>query len=399
MKKGIVFLLLTTLFSCTSREIKIEKIPFFQENNNAQPSLVSKNGSLSLSWISSDDEKKAALNFSQFKEGKWINPQTIVTGSDWFINWADFPTHAINEDLILTSHLKKSDSSTYTYDVVLNLQKLNGEKIKEDFILHSDGTKSEHGFVSIVSNNNKGFYVFWLDGRNTILKGPEGQHNPMTIRFAEVTNRGEIINEKELDSATCDCCQTSITGTDNGPVVVYRDRSENEIRDIYITRNINGLWETPVPVHNDGWIINGCPVNGPKVASNLNNLAVSWVTVSNGRPIVNLSFSKSNGEDFESPIKINDLDATGRVDVVFINAKDVLVSYIEGDDNGTFLRIKKVSIDGKVSVPITISEIDGGRNTGVPQLEKFNDQIVIVWTVFENGKNQLKIANLSLENI
>ena len=399
MKKGIVFLLLTTLFSCTSREIKIEKIPFFQENNNAQPSLVSKNGSLSLSWISSDDEKKAALNFSQFKEGKWINPQTIVTGSDWFINWADFPTHAINEDLILTSHLKKSDSSTYTYDVVLNLQKLNGEKIKEDFILHSDGTKSEHGFVSIVSNNNKGFYVSWLDGRNTILKGPEGQHNPMTIRFAEVTNRGEIINEKELDSATCDCCQTSITGTDNGPVVVYRDRSENEIRDIYITRNINGLWEAPVPVHNDGWIINGCPVNGPKVASNLNNLAVSWVTVSNGRPIVNLSFSKSNGEDFESPIKINDLDATGRVDVVFINAKDVLVSYIEGDDNGTFLRIKKVSIDGKVSVPITISEIDGGRNTGVPQLEKFNDQIVIVWTVFENGKNQLKIANLSLENI
>jgi hypothetical protein len=399
MKKGIVFLLLTTLFSCTSREIKIEKIPFFQENNNAQPSLVSKNGSLSLSWISSDDEKKAALNFSQFKEGKWINPQTIVTGSDWFINWADFPTHAINEDLILTSHLKKSDSSTYTYDVVLNLQKLNGEKIKEDFILHSDGTKSEHGFVSIVSNNNKGFYVSWLDGRNTILKGPEGQHNPMTIRFAEVTNRGEIINEKELDSATCDCCQTSITGTDNGPVVVYRDRSENEIRDIYITRNINGLWETPVPVHNDGWRINGCPVNGPKVASNLNNLAVSWFTVSNGRPIVNLSFSKSNGEDFESPIKINDLDATGRVDVVFINAKEVLVSYIEGDDNGTFLRIKKVSIDGKVSVPITISEIDGGRNTGVPQLEKFNDQIVIVWTVFENGKNQLKIANLSLENI
>jgi len=399
MKKGIVFLLLTTLFSCTSREIKIEKIPFFQENNNAQPSLVSKNGSLSLSWISSDDEKKAALNFSQFKEGKWINPQTIVTGSDWFINWADFPTHAINEDLILTSHLKKSDSSTYTYDVVLNLQKLNGEKIKEDFILHSDGTKSEHGFVSIVSNNNKGFYVSWLDGRNTILKGPEGQHNPMTIRFAEVTNRGEIINEKELDSATCDCCQTSITGTDNGPVVVYRDRSENEIRDIYITRNINGLWETPVPVHNDGWRINGCPVNGPKVASNLNNLAVSWFTVSNGRPIVNLSFSKSNGEDFESPIKINDLDATGRVDVVFINEKEVLVSYMEGDDNGTFLRIKKVSIDGKVSVPITISEIDGGRNTGVPQLEKFNDQIVIVWTVFENGKNQLKIANLSLENI
>ena len=399
MKRSIIFLLFLTISACTSREIVIEKMPFLDENNNAQPSLVSSVGSLSLSWISSDDNEKSSLNFSQFKDGKWFKPHTITRGSDWFINWADFPTHAINGNLILSSYLKKSTSGEYNYDIILNLQKLNGEKIKENFILHTDGTNSEHGFVSIASNNNKGFYVSWLDGRNTIEKGIESQHKPMTIRFAEVTNDGDVINETELDSATCDCCQTSITATNNGPVVVYRDRSKKEVRDIYITRKINGVWEAPSAVHNDGWIINGCPVNGPKVASNLNNLAVSWFTVSNGRPIVNLSFSKSNGEYFDTPLKINDLDAIGRVDIVFLNEKNVLVSYIEGDDNGTFLRIKKVSIDGKVSAPITISEIDGGRNTGVPQLEKFNDEIFIVWTVFENERNQLKSAKLNSENI
>ena len=399
MKRSIIFLSFLTISACTSREIIIEKMPFLDENNNAQPSLVSSVGSLSLSWISSDDNEKSSLNFSQFKDGKWFKPHTITRGSDWFINWADFPTHAINGNLILSSYLKKSTSGEYNYDIILNLQKLNGEKIKENFILHTDGTKSEHGFVSIVSNNSKGFYISWLDGRNTIEKGIENQHKPMTIRFAEVTNHGDIINETELDSATCDCCQTSITATNNGPVVVYRDRSKKEVRDIYITRKINGVWEAPSAVHNDGWIINGCPVNGPKVASNLNNLAVSWFTVSNGRPIVNLSFSKSNGEYFDTPLKINDLDAIGRVDIVFLNEKNVLVSYIEGDDNGTFLRIKKVSIDGKVSAPITISEIDGGRNTGVPQLEKFNDEIFIIWTVFENERNQLKSAKLNSENI
>ena len=399
MKRSIIFLLFLTISACKSREIIIEKMPFLDENNNAQPSLVSSNGSLTLSWISSGDHEKASLILSQFKDGKWINAHNIATGSDWFINWADFPTHAINGNLILSSYLKKSTSGEYNYDIILNLQKLNGEKIKENFILHTDDTKSEHGFVSIVSNNNKGFYISWLDGRNTIEKGIENQHKPMTIRFAEVTNDGDVINETELDSATCDCCQTSITATNNGPVVVYRDRSKKEVRDIYITRKINGVWEAPSAVHNDGWIINGCPVNGPKVASNLNNLAVSWFTVSNGRPIVNLSFSKSNGEYFDTPLKINDLDAIGRVDIVFLNEKNVLVSYIEGDNNGTFLRIKKVSIDGKVSAPITISEIDGGRNTGVPQLEKFNDEIFIVWTVFENERNQLKSAKLNSENI
>ena len=398
MKKFTIILSFLTIFSCTSKDVVVKEIPFLHENSNAQPSLVSGEGSLSLSWISSNEGKKSTLNFSQFKEGKWINTQTMATGSDWFVNWADFPAHAINENLILSSYLKKSDSGTYTYDVILSLQKLSGEKVKEDFLLHTDGVKAEHGFVSIIPNHNQGFFITWLDGRNTVDKDLDGYHKPMTIRFAEITNKGDIIDESELDSATCDCCQTSIAVTNNGPVVVYRDRSEKEVRDIYIVRKTNGIWDDPIPVHNDGWEINGCPVNGPKVASNSNNLAVSWFTVSSENPTVNLSFSKSNGASFGTPIKINDEDAIGRVDVAFLNPQEVLVSYIEGDDVGTYLRIKKVSINGKVSAPITISKIDGGRNTGVPQLEILDNEAFIVWTVFEGEKNQLKTVKLSFKN-
>ena len=399
MKRVIIIFTFLTAFSCTSEGVIIEEIPFLHENSNAQPSLVYRNSSLSLSWVSFNKQKKASLNLSRFTDGKWTKPQTIATGSDWFVNWADFPTHAINGNLILTSYLKKSASGTYNYDVVLSLQKLSGEKIKEDFILHSDGVKSEHGFVSIIPNDNHGFYVTWLDGRNTVEKKLDGHHKPMTIRFAEITAGGAVIKESELDSATCDCCQTSIAANKNGPIVVYRDRDKKEVRDIYITRQINGAWEAPSPVHKDGWIINGCPVNGPKVAVNSNNLAVSWFTVSNENPIVNLSFSKSNGDSFGTPIKINDHDAIGRVDVAFLNEQEVIVSYMEGDDVGTYLRIKKVSINGKVSEPITISKIDGGRNTGVPQLEIFNSEIFIVWTVFVDEKNQLKSVKLSSKNI
>ena len=77
----------------------------------------------------------------------------------------------------------------------------------------------------------------------------------------------------------------------------------------------------------------------------------------------------------------------------------MLVSYMEDDDYDTYLRLKKVSIDGKVSNPITISKIDSGRNTGVPQLEILNDEIFIVWTVFENENNQLKTVKLSSKDI
>ena len=399
MKKFIITLTLLTIFSCTTKEVFIEEIPFLYGDNNAQPNLVSSNGTLSLSWISSKKENKASLHFSQFKKGKWIKPQTIANGSDWFVNWADFPAHAINEDLIITSHLKKSASGTYTYDVILNLKKLSGEKIKENFLLNTDGVKAEHGFVSIVPNNNKGFFITWLDGRNTVEKKLDGHHKPMTIRFAEITNKGDIINESELDAAVCDCCQTSIGMTNNGPIIVYRDRSEKEVRDIYTIRNINGVWEEPNPLHNDGWIINGCPVNGPKVAVNSTNLAIAWFTVVNNNPLVNVSFSKTNGDSFGTPFKLNDHDALGRVDVAFLNNEEVIVSYMEVDDIGTYLRIKKVSVNGKVSKPITISKIDGGRNTGVPQLEVINNEIFIVWTISVEGMNQLKSIKLSSKNI
>lgn len=399
MKKFIFFFSLLATMSCSTKEVYIQEIPFFYENSNAQPNLVSSNGSLTLSWISSKEENKAFLNYSQYKKGRWIKPQVIASGSDWFVNWADFPAHAINQDLIITSHLKKSASGTYTYDVVLNLQKLSGEKIRENFLLNTDGVKAEHGFVSIMANNEKGFFITWLDGRNTIEKKLEGDHKPMTIRFAEITDKGDVIKESELDASTCDCCQTSIAITNDGPIVVYRDRSEEEVRDIYSVKNINGTWEKPNAVHDDGWIINGCPVNGPKVAVNSKNLAVSWFTVSNNHPLVNVSFSKNNGNSFGAPLKVNDHDAIGRVDVAFLNDEEVIVSYMEVDDIGTYLRIKKVSFDGKISEPITISKIDGGRNTGVPQLEIIDSEIFIVWTIFLDGMNQLKSIKLNSENI
>ena len=398
MGKLISNLILLVIISCSTKEIFIEEIPFSYENNNAQPTLVSSNGSLSLTWISTK-ENYATLNFSQYKNGKWIKPLTISNGSDWFVNWADFPAHAVNEDLIITSHLKKSATGTYTYDVILNLRNLSGEKLKKDFKLNTDGIKAEHGFVSIVPNDMKGFFITWLDGRNTVQKNSDGDHKPMTIRFAEITNKGDIINESELDAKVCDCCQTSITDTKSGPIVVYRDRGNSEVRDIYSIKKTNGIWEDPSPVHNDGWVINGCPVNGPKVIGNSKSLAVAWFTAPNGDPKVNLSFSKINNGSFNNPLKINDHSAIGRVDVAFLNDEEVIVSYMEVDNIGTYLRLKKVSVNGEVSKPITISKIDGGRNTGVPQLEIINNEIFIVWTIFNDGMNQLKSVKLSSKSI
>ncbi len=396
MNKFILFISLLFAFSCSKNEINLKEIPFNFGENNAEPNLVSRNGKLSLTWISSERNKEAKLFYSEYKNGSWIEPITIASGKDWFVNWADFPANAINKNLLLSSYLKKSAKGTYTYDVVLNLQNLEGNYIKKDLLLHTDGIQAEHGFVSMLPNKNDGFFITWLDGRNTVTKNNDGHHKPMTIRFAEITKTGIIINEKELDSSTCDCCQTSMIDTKNGPIIVYRNRSKAEIRDIFITRKIKDNWTKPVAVYNDNWKINGCPVNGPKVIANENNIATAWFTVKEENPVVKIAFSDDFGVNFDTPIIVSEKGVLGRVDAVFLNKYEVLVSYIETDDLGTFLKCKKVHKNGNISETIIIEKIDSGRNSGVPQLEIFNNQIFAVWTTSINNKNQLKIVKFNL---
>lgn len=62
MKKIFTFFFILTIASCSSKEVVIEEISFLFENSNAQPNLVSNDGSLSLSWISSYNEDNASLN-------------------------------------------------------------------------------------------------------------------------------------------------------------------------------------------------------------------------------------------------------------------------------------------------------------------------------------------------
>ena len=361
--------------------------------------MVAQNGALTLSWITSVRGKEATLLYSQLKEGVWATPKTVATGNDWFVNWADFPANAVNGDLILTNYLKKSANGTYTYDVVMNLQKTSGEIIKKDFLLNTDGVNAEHGFVSMIPNTTGGFLVTWLDGRYTVDEPMEGHHKAMTIRVAEIDADGTIFNEHELDGKTCDCCQTAITMSQQGPIIVYRDRSNEEIRDIYITRKIDSVWTKPVPVFKDNWHISGCPVNGPKIISKKANVAVAWFTAADNNPTVKLAVSFDDGANFQEPFKISETAALGRVDAVFLNEKEVLVSYMENDDSGTYLKCKKVGLDGTMSKAFTIAKINGSRSTGVPQLEIIGNEAYVVWTVTVDKKNQLKTVKFAIDGL
>ena len=380
---------------------KVQLISNPTTENSSLPRLFSNGESLFLSYVTQRDSL-STLYYSEYKSKTWQEPIAVNSGADWFVNWADFPVIAENDGTVLVNHLQKSAKGTYTYNVKLDLYNSEEKSWKNDFLLHNDGTKSEHGFVSMIPSK-KGFFVTWLDGRNTVGAGHENHDSQnaggaMTLRAATVNFKGEINSDTELDNSVCDCCGTSSVMTTNGPIVAYRDRSKEEIRDISVIRFEEG---NPLPsqtIGTDNWEIPGCPVNGPSIAAVKNTVAVGWFTAVGGEGKVQIIFSKDSGKTFGNPIRIDTRNATGRVEVVMISEKEAAIVWMEPQDEDEVIKIRKVATSGVLGKPIVVSKISAERASGFPQMAKLNNQLFFAWT--ETGdKKSITMASLLLETL
>jgi hypothetical protein len=407
MKKIIVLLLICVAFSCKQKEespevvVKqevelgtvYEKIESPSKGKAHLPRLVSQNGALHMTWVEEEDSL-AVLHYAKYQDQAWSTPKIITYGTDWFVNWADFPALAVNGETILTNILQKSATGTYDYDIKLNL--LSGDaSVKSNFLLNTDGVAAEHGFVSMRPYDD-GFYVTWLDGRDT--KNEKEEDNQMTLRAAIVGLDGTIKEDTVIDARVCDCCNTAIAITYEGPVVVYRDRSdaEEEIRDTYITRWVDGTWTTPKAVYNDQWQLNGCPVNGPAIDTQEQDVVVTWFTASKDDPRVLVTFSKDNGATFGTPVRVDAGTAIGRVDTAFLKDGSALVSWLEPSGDNIVLQAVRVYQDGHKDAPMTITTTSAARASGFPQLEIMDTTVYVAWTDIQGDQSTIEVVSFEM---
>jgi hypothetical protein len=330
-------------------------------------------------------EGRFSLQFATLEKDGWSTPRVIAEGSNWFVNWADFPSMVALPDGSLAAHwLVKSAQGTYEYDVTISRSFDGGKTWDKPFVPHRDGAKAEHGFVSLFAANDGSLAAVWLDGRE--MKPTEGGHDHgrgnMTLRYVKIKRDGALVDDAALDTRVCECCQTSAAMTADGPVVVYRDRSEaeKEIRDISIVRLKDGKWSAPRPVFQDGWQLNGCPVNGPAVAAAGRRVAVAWFTGADQTSRVKLAFSGDAGETFGLPVAVDDGNPAGRVDVLLLDDGSALVCWLEKLPEGGAVRMRRVRPDGKLNEAITVAPSGTARSNGFPQMARVGDTLVFAWT-------------------
>jgi hypothetical protein len=369
------------------RAVTIENLPSPAAPGSAEANLaVGPDGKVYLSWIERAPDTTSALKFAVFDGKSWGPARTIRSARDLMVNWADFPAMSVHKSGKLAAHwLQTHGSAPYAYDVRIVTSADGGKSWSAPAAPHADRSATEKGFV-VFWPEADGFGAVWLDGR----KADKNAMRPVQEMQVYATSRAgvEPARESLLDDRACDCCQTTAAVTASGPIVAYRDRSVNEIRDIAVTRRVNGGWTAPALVHADNWEINACPVNGPSIDAEGNRVALAWYTAAKDVPRVKIAFSSNAGATFGPPTQVDEGQPSGRVATVLLSDGSALVSWIERTGGeAASVRVRRVTSDGKVGEPTTVAASSAGaanrqqsRATGFPRMAESGEFVYFAWT-------------------
>jgi hypothetical protein len=355
------------------------------------PSLAELNdGRLVLTWLEETDGGHA-LRFSVLGEAGFGPARTIARGEDWFANWADTPGLFVLPGGDWIAHwLVKSGPATYAYDILTARSTDGGASWSDPVSPHRDLTATEHGFVSYFAESPDAAGLVWLDGR--AMAGAAADEAAMSLRSAILGPDGRLSERVVLDDRVCECCRTAAAMASGGPVVVYRDRSGDEIRDHAVVRRGPGGWQRSRPVHVDGWQIRGCPVNGPALVADGRRLATAWFTMAEQRPRVHVAVSENAGKSFRVVDTLGVGTALGRVDLALIDG-GFMLSWLDESDGSGLVRLAAYDWQGTATGGSVVTGLDTGRSSGFPRLGVVDGcRPVVAWTGSENGDRRVRVA-------
>ena len=319
---GLGLLLVITAMSPAPPSVTELKSPA-AAGSEAPNISVAPDGRVLMSWLEPAGPKIYALKFSVRDKQGWSAPQTITSGQNWFVSGADFPTIAFMADgTMVVDWFVATNLQREAYNTNVALSRDAGKTWSKPVLLHKDRKERQHGFVAFVPTPDGRLGAIWLDGRKLDNDG----FGDMGLIYSSIGKDGSLGTEATLDGRVCECCQTAAAAVPGGMVVVYRDRTGKEIRDISIARYTNGKWSAPEPLSNDNWEIDGCPVNGPAIASNGKNVAVAWFTAPDEKARVNVMLSTDGGKTFGKPVRVDDGNTSGRLDVISLSTGGAIVS-------------------------------------------------------------------------
>jgi len=364
---------------------------------SAKPFLTATpSGGLLATWFEPRDSGLFALRIVNRREGRWSTPATVTLRPNFFVNWADFPSAVETADGRWIVHwLEKTATKSYAYHIRLSVSADRGASWSEPVTPHSDRSTTEHGFVAMLPRPSGGADLIWLDGRQTAQVGGGTERGSMALAAGVIDGSGRVLADTILDRRTCDCCQTALARSALGLIAAYRDRSDAEVRDIAIIRQVNGRWTQPAPLAVDGWVYRACPVNGPSIAADGQQVAVAWYTGAGETPRVKLARSSDAGARFDRAVQIDDGSPLGRAELELLPDGAVLAIWLEQVGDRAEWRAKQIRKDGRIGGRWTVGEVPATREAGFARAARLGKDLYVAWTA-AGAQGGIRIHRLNL---
>jgi hypothetical protein len=359
-----------------------------------------------VTWQEQDGSGHALRFAVVDREGRERRRGLVARGENWFVNWADFPSLAVLDNGDWVTHwLVRNGEDPHGYDIRLARSRDAGRTWETPVSPHDDGTPTQHGFVSLVPAGSDRVLVIWLDGRRgaavgnnaDAVHGDAHDHDEtMAIRSVLLSRDGVPREARELDDSTCSCCQTDALRVAGRTLLAYRNRTPDEVRDIAVMqRTADGEWQAPRVLHDDGWRIEGCPVNGPAIAAAGDSVLVVWPTAAQDemetRYVIRPAARLADGTAGPMRVLASGAQTRGRLDAAAWR-RGFLVTWLGREAGVDGLQLTQLGGDGAVVAQQTLVSLSMGRISGNPRLASWRDGALVVWV---EPATQTSVARLA----
>jgi hypothetical protein len=277
-----------------------------------------------------------------------------------------------------------TDEAIEAYDTQLSYSRDEGKTWAKAFSPHHDGTKTQHGFVSLLELADGSLGMVWLDGRDQELNTTDPLGGSMAPYFASFDSSWKQNAESIVNARVCECCQTAAVMTADGVLTAFRDRTAEEIRDVKVSRLENGKWTPELSLHDDNWKIDACPINGPSLSARGRQVAAVWFAAPNDKGRAFVAFSQDAGKTWGNPIRLDDEASLGRVDIEMLDDGSAIASWVEFANGKSQFKVRRLTASGQRSAAL---EVPGaGRTSGYPRMARAGNELILAWTDSENGQ-------------
>src|SRR5215218_5100062 len=253
----------------------------------------------------------------------------------------------------------------------------DGQTWTSPVTIASDSAFGARNFHALHAGSDGALYVAWLEAS-------QGKSKTFLTRS---TDAGTTWSTPALaDTAqSCPCCRTAIaTARDGTLYLAWRTVLPGNVRDVVVARSTDhgATWATPVRVHEDNWVFDGCPHAGPSMQVDSSGMVhIAWWTGKQGAAGTWYARSTDKAASFEAPVAlgVGEFSAPAHVQLALGPDRTVVAVW----DDGTVKTPKvvmRVSHDNgrSFSDPTLVSS--EGRAATFPVLALRDKDVTIAWS-------------------